>query len=82
METSRFDLIFFETGKVSTAAEAAKLNRRLVAPKIKSTEEQIGTVGNFFVLTTERSERLLLRLNDDADECVQAGRCCGQSPRC
>lgn len=64
METSRFDLIFFEISNVSTAADAAKLNSRLVAPAIKSTAKQIGTVGNFFVLTTKRSESLLLQRGD------------------
>lgn len=59
METSRCDLIFFVTGeRVDGAAETAKLNLRLVAPKIKSTAGRIGTVGNFFVSTAKRSESL------------------------
>lgn len=51
------DLILFSLkwGTCRRAAETAKLNLRLVALQIKSTARQIGTVGNFFVLTTKRS---------------------------
>lgn len=59
----RADLILFslKSGTCRRAAETAKLNLRLVALKIKSTAKPIGAVGNFFLLTTKRSESLLLQ---------------------